>query len=125
MSMIRLAVRGFLHYWKISICLCLGTALASSILTGSLFVGDSVDQTLRKAASQRIGSVGSALIAGDRFFTSALALKVNKSLTGGSTIAALNVLGTLSTPDKSKRVNRVNVYGVDSDFWKLACLLHI
>ncbi|MEE2968467.1 MAG: ABC transporter permease [Verrucomicrobiota bacterium] len=120
MTMIRLALKGFLHYWKISICLCLGVTLASSILTGSLFVGDSVDQTLRNSAAQRIGSVRSALIAGDRFFTSALASKVNQSIKNNTSVAALNVPGTLNTPDKAKRVNRVNVYGIDNDFWKLA-----
>ena len=120
MTIFRLAIRGFLHYWKISICLCLGVTLASSILTGSLFVGDSVDQTLRNSASQRIGSVRSALLAGDRFFTSSLATKVNKTIKNNTTVAALNVPGTLNTPDKSKRVNEVNVYGIDNDFWKLA-----
>ena len=118
--MIRLAFRGFLHYWKISICLCLGIALASSILTGSLFVGDSVEQTLRNAASQRIGSVGSALLAGDRFFTSDFARKIKNSPAGNKSTALLNVPGTLSTPDKSKRLNRVNVYGINNSFWELA-----
>ena len=120
MTMFRLALSGFLHYWKISICLCLGITLASSILTGSLFVGDSVDQTLRNAASQRIGTVESALIAGDRFFTADLAQKINESLKNNVSVSALTVPGTLSTPDKSKRVNRLNVYGVDNDFWQLA-----
>ena len=120
MTIIRLALRGFLHYWKISICLCLGVTLASSILTGSLFVGDSVDQTLRNSAFQRIGLVKSALLAGDRFFTTALAAKVKKSIQKNIISAAINVPGTLNTPDKSKRVNRINVYGIDNVFWQLA-----
>jgi len=120
MTMIRLAFKGFLHYWKISICLCLGITLASSILTGSLFVGDSVDQTLRNSAFQRIGSVKSALIAGDRFFTSDLASKVKQSIQNNISTAALNLPGILTTPDKTKRVNRINLYGIDNDFWQLA-----
>ena len=120
MTLIRFALKGFLHYWKISICLCLGVTLASSILTGSLFVGDSVEQTLRNSANQRVGSVRSALIAGDRFFTADLASKINRSISNNISTAALNVPGTLNTPDKSKRVNRVNVYGVNNNFWKLA-----
>ena len=120
MTIIRLALKGFIHYWKISICLCLGITLASSILTGSLFVGDSVDQTLKNSAYQRIGSIRAVLNGGDRFFTSGLVSKINQSIPNNISTAALNVTGTLSTPDKSKRVNSVNVYGVDNQFWKLA-----
>ena len=55
MNILRLSYKGFIYNWRLSLCLLLGTLLASSILTGSLLVGDSVKKTLKSKAFERIG----------------------------------------------------------------------
>ena len=69
MNILRLSYKGFIYNWRLSLCLLLGTLLASSILTGSLLVGDSVKKTLKTKAFERIGKIHTALSCGDRFIT--------------------------------------------------------
>ena len=76
MSILRLAFRGFIYNWRLSISLVLGTFIASSILTGSLLVGDSVKKTLSNRANERIGKINSSLICGDRFVTTDLVASI-------------------------------------------------
>ena len=118
--MIRLALDGLRHYWRLSFCLFLGVFTASAILTGSLLVGDSVKQTLRNNAGLRVGPVNQAILTGERFITQSLVERVAVALPGKVTAAALVTPGVISTPDKRVRVNGVRVYGVTDAFWKLA-----
>ena len=120
MIMVRLAIDGLRHYWRLSFCLFLGVFIGSAILTGSLLVGDSVKQTLLNNAGLRIGSVKQAVITGERFITEKLTDRIAAALPGKNTAGVLLATGIISTPDKKSRVNGVRVYGVNEDFWKLA-----
>lgn len=119
MSILRLAFRGFIYNWRLSISLVLGTFIASSILTGSLLVGDSVKKTLSNRANERIGKINSSLICGDRFVTTDLVASIQDNDNKNIWSSSLRFSGTLSTPDKTKRSNTINLNGVDSNFWKL------
>jgi putative ABC transport system permease protein len=103
------------YYWRTHLGVVLGTALAATVLIGSLLVGDSVKATLKKQALQRVGKTDVALTAGDRFFRSALASEVDA-------LAApmLVVRGSVSRTDGSARINAAQVLGVEDRFWKLA-----
>ena len=118
--MVRLAIDGLRHYWRLSLCLFLGVFTGSAILTGSLLVGDSVKQTLLNNSELRIGAVKQAVITGARFITQKLTDQIAASLPGKDTAGMLFSTGIISTPDKKSRVNGVRVYGVNKDFWKLA-----
>jgi putative ABC transport system permease protein len=118
--MIRLALQGLRYYWKLSLCHFCGVFLASAILTGSLLVGDSVKETLRQAAGQRIGGVEEVLVTGERFVTQALAERISKRAPQATIAPVLFAPATISTPDKKKRANSIWIYGVDNSFWKLA-----
>ena len=118
--MVRLAIDGLRHYWRLSLCLFLGVFTGSAILTGSLLVGDSVKQTLLNNSELRIGAVKQAVITGERFITQKLTDQIAASLPGKDTAGMLFATGIISTPDKKSRVNGVRVYGVNKDFWKLA-----
>src|SRR5260370_23058316 len=52
----------------------LGAAIASATLIGALVVGDSVKETLRQRALQRLAGAWYALTPADRFFTSNTAM---------------------------------------------------
>jgi putative ABC transport system permease protein len=108
-----LILQSFRHYAKSHLGLLGGAFLTSAILAGSLLVGDSVRQSLREAAAQRLGKVQSGLLGGDRWFTEALAAKA-----GGAPLILLS--GAVSESTGKARVNAVQVCGVDERFWKLA-----
>jgi hypothetical protein len=111
----RLILQGARHYWRTHLGVVLGAALATMVLTGSLLVGDSVKETLRRQALARIGKADVAMVGGDRFFRSALADDL-----GRDTAPALLLRGSVARPDGTRRVNQAQVMGVDARFWTLA-----
>ncbi len=90
----------------------LGAAVGSAALIGALIVGDSVRESLRGQALQRLGHHAFALAPSDRFFTQPLAEKMQLN-------AALLLPATMARQDVSARANQVNVLGVQSNFWNL------
>src|SRR5262249_51599637 len=113
MKTTNLAWASFRHYWQSHFGLLLGAVLASAVLSGSLFVGDSVRFSLRHAAALRLGKVEAGLISGDRWFTEDLARK-----TGAVPLILLQ--GSVSEANGQARANAVQVLGVDDGFWKLS-----
>ena len=93
----------------------LGTVLAAAVLTGSLLVGDSVTGSLRKFALQRLGRIQYALQTPNRFFARSLADRIS-----GGSAAVLQLRGMAVTD--SRQVNRVQVFGADSNLWNFAGL---
>ncbi len=110
MSLILQSLR---HYWKGHLGLLFGVFLTSSILSGSLVIGDSVRASLRRVAELRLGKIQSGLIGGDRWFTEALARRV-----GAAPVIQMN--GSVSVADGTARANGIQVLGVDDAFWKLS-----
>ena len=101
----------------------LGAAIGSAALIGALVVGDSVKGSLRERSLERLGSTEFALQSGDRFVSTELVQKLNKSLAAQSrsSLATNRVSSEITTPlvrlnavitkdDGSMRVNRINVY---------------
>ena len=62
---------GLLYYWRVHLGLLLGTAVATTALTGALLVGDSMRGSLRDLALERLGQIDYALVA-EHFFRSDL-----------------------------------------------------
>jgi ABC-type antimicrobial peptide transport system permease subunit len=115
MNAARLALASVRYYWRTHLGVVLGTALAATVLIGSLLVGDSVKGTLKKQALQRVGKIDVALTAGDRFFRSGLASEVDPTAA-----PMLVVRGSVSRTDGTARINAAQVLGVEEHFWKLA-----
>lgn len=90
----------------------LGAAVGSAALIGALIVGDSVRESLRGQALQRLGHHAFALAPSDRFFTQPLGEKMQLN-------TALLLPATMARQDVSARANQVNVLGVQSNFWNL------
>ena len=102
---------------------CLGLALASMILVGSLTVGDSVRATLRKNASDRIGLITHVFLSEESYFHEDLGnrLKIIKSLEENTEIAPVLISsGNLTSPDGKVRASGITVLGVDDRFFKFA-----
>jgi putative ABC transport system permease protein len=101
------------YYWRAHLGLLFGAFLASAILCGSLLVGDSVRDSLRRVAGLRLGKVQSGILGGDRWFTENLARQVQA-------VPAIIAIGSASGANGKVRVNGTQVLGIQEDFWKLS-----
>lgn len=121
---LRLALRGALFHWRTHAGVLLGSAVAAAVLIGALVLGDSVRATLRRQALERIGSVESALVTGDRLVLEDLAGpggRLDRAAATASRSAALLALRGVAATTAGDRVAReTSVYGVDDHFFALA-----
>jgi len=111
--------RSLRFYAKSHIGTVAGAIVASAVLVGALSVGDSVRGSLKDMAMARLGSVEFALVANDRIFRDSLGDALQADIQR-EVASAMVVLGTGSSDGGAARANRVNVLGVESDFWRLA-----
>ncbi|MBN1997251.1 FtsX-like permease family protein [candidate division KSB1 bacterium] len=117
-SLSLLVRRSILYYWRTNINVLAGVILCTTVLVGALVTGDSVRFSLKKITLARLGKIGYALVAGDRFFSLELAEKLTDSL--GVIIApAIQVPGITVNQKEQRRINQVQVLGVDETFWNL------
>ncbi|MFO1514737.1 MAG: FtsX-like permease family protein [Verrucomicrobiota bacterium] len=118
--------RSLRFHWRSHVGVVLGAAIGSAALIGALVVGDSVRESLRDRAIQRLGWVDSALDGGDRFFTQKLAERVvpinravPSAISSWNFDAVLKLPGTATRQDGSARANQITVLGVGYwSFWQ-------
>ncbi|MEM9345781.1 MAG: FtsX-like permease family protein [Planctomycetota bacterium] len=111
MTLYRLMLQSMSRFWRTNLGVMLGVALASTVITGALLVGDSMRYTLSQAAKQRLGNIEQAVIGGDRFFTDSLAQSFGEGSSG-----VIIAEGVASTPDGNRRANNVTLIGIDAAF---------
>ncbi|MEM6259815.1 MAG: FtsX-like permease family protein [Planctomycetota bacterium] len=111
MTLRRLMLLSLRRFWRTNVGVILGTALASTVITGALLVGDSMRYTLQRAANERLSFVDYAVIGGDRFFTDQMVLSEQ-----GEAANVIALIGVLATPDGGTVVSDVNVYGIDENY---------
>ncbi|MFW6152151.1 MAG: hypothetical protein ACOC6C_04170, partial [Verrucomicrobiota bacterium] len=119
MTSTRYILRSLLHYWRTNLGVLCGVGVGAAILTGALGVGDSMEFSLERMAMARIGSIDYAAQTGNRPFSRPLAGRLAAE-TGMRVAPVLMLSGTVSPSDRQARINNVNVFGVDSNFWKFA-----
>jgi len=113
--------RSLRFYWRAQLATGLCAAVAATVLTGSLLVGDSMRASLRARALERLGPVEQAL-RGPRFFRADLAgeLATDSGFTArfGAACPVILAGGSIELADHSTRCGRINVFGVDERFWR-------
>lgn len=119
MSRWRFILASLWHYRWLNLAVLAGVALTSAILSGSLAVGDSVRESLRRSGMARISGASLAVVGGERFFTGDLARRLHEK-TGAVTAPVLQSLATVSTPSGEARANQVQLAGIDDSFWEFA-----
>ncbi|MCC5828636.1 MAG: FtsX-like permease family protein [Phycisphaeraceae bacterium] len=101
----------------------LGVMIATAVLVGALSLGDSLRQSLRAIALQRLGQTTEALLTGDRYFRQALAEELmdqlGDDLNGGWIAPAIMTHGTAADPAGTAPSVAVRLLGVDERFWQL------
>lgn len=121
MTPARLILASLLHYRWVNLSVLAGVALTSAILSGALVVGDSVKESLRRNAGARLSGIGPAFLGGERFFTASLADRVAAKLGGDALVApVLQIEGTAASREGGRRLNRIQIVGIDERFWKLS-----
>ena len=108
--------QSLIHYRRTHLGVLLGAAVATSVLTGALLVGDSVRSSLSTLALARLGETQVALASGNRFFRAALAADLATELEA-PVAPVLNLRGVLAHADGPR--TRVSVLGVDDRFFEL------
>lgn len=114
----RLVLQTLKGYWRAQVAVGLAAAVGTAVLVGALAVGDSMRASLRQAMDYRLGSTQFAMVAPERYFSEALAARLEGFLSA-ATAPVLYARGLVRSDDGSKRVNQVHVYGVDDRFYAL------
>jgi putative ABC transport system permease protein len=135
MTVIQLIKNNLRYYFRKNLLLAAGVAISGAVLTGALMVGDSVKYSLNQIVEQRLGHITHVLRAGDRYFTTGLGERMYAELAGqpeaetagaqaGSTDFRMSGLllqeGSAMAAGGQRRVNRVQVLGIDPGFDGLA-----
>ena len=102
--------RSLIYYWRVHLGLLLGTAVATTALTGALLVGDSMRGSLRDLALERLGQIDYALLAA-HFFRSDLTTE----LPGGHAPAIL-LNGSARHAATQALAAGVQIQGIDIRF---------
>jgi putative ABC transport system permease protein len=116
MSLWRLAKQSLGFYWRTNLGVLLTVVVSTAILSGALVVGDSVRYSLRMIVRARLGNTQIALAPQNRFFTADLADKLADELKT-KTAPVLFVRGMITDSNDKRRVNRIEVLGVDTRFF--------
>lgn len=124
MSSLRFLLESLVYYWRTNLAVLLGVLAGTAVIGGALIVGDSVRGSLRKMSLERLGQIDHAL-SSYRFFRERL---VDELSADGrfqerfsAAAPALLMQGSLQreTGTATRRVNEVNVYGIDERLWSL------
>ena len=118
MSLWQLVTRSLRFYWRTNLAVALAVVVATGVLTGGLVVGDSVQYTLRRTVSMRLGQTDSAVMPQERYFRAGLAGDLAVQVPG-TIVPVLQIAGIVTNDDGTRRVNRVNVLGVDERFYAI------
>ncbi len=102
--------RSLIYYWRVHLGLLLGTAVATTALTGALLVGDSMRGSLRDLALERLGRIDYALLAA-HFFRSDLTTE----LPGGHAPVIL-LKGSARHAETQALATGVQIQGIDVRF---------
>ncbi len=111
-------LRSLTYYWRTHLAVVWGVAMAVSVLTGALLVGDSVRASLRDLFLTRLGATDQ-LITAPVFFREQLAGELASSGDGIEAACPLIALEGLVTHEPSgRRSSGIQIYGVDERFWQ-------
>ncbi len=119
-----LFIRSIFFYRRTNLAVLLGAAVSTAVLVGALLIGDSVRFSLQRMAASRLGRVHLAMTNPDRFHRAGLADELAVEL-HTEAAAVLRLAGAVSinqptgSVKNNKRVNHVEVLGVNNRFWNI------
>lgn len=121
MTIVSLVRRSLAHHWRASAAVTLGVVAGSATLSGALLVGDSLRGSLRDSALRRLQRVD-AVFQASRPFRESLARDLRDATAGREPNAIISAAwflrGSAVHAESMARANRVDVIGVDAEFWR-------
>src|SRR3954452_20543423 len=100
-------LRNLAHHWRGNLAVLLGVAVGAAVLTGALFVGDSLRGSLRDRAERQLNGVVASW-AGPR-----LIHEEGAATLPGEVVPALMMQGSLTPEKGTGRVSRATVLGLN------------
>jgi ABC-type lipoprotein release transport system permease subunit len=121
MNTFDLIKKSLTYFWRTNLAVVFGVAVAVSVLTGALLVGDSVRASLKNILLEKIGST-SFVVSSQNFFREDLTTDIQKDerfQKDFKTIAPMVIIeGAIVNEESGLRSAGVSIYGVDERFWQ-------
>ena len=111
--------RSLIYFWRVNTAVIVAAAIATSVLTGALLVGDSVRGSLRNLTLDRLGRIDYALTS-DRFFRENLAEDLSNERSFSSrfddAVPAILLNGSALDVKVGSRASGIQIQGIDERF---------
>ncbi|WP_372948766.1 FtsX-like permease family protein [Mariniphaga sp.] len=120
MTRLNYILKSFFHYLKANLLVALGVAISTMVLTGSLIIGDSVRHSLEQTTFFRLGETTHLVAVTERYFRQEMATEMEMENPEIQAAPILLLEGVAVADGGQRRVNRVQVVGVDENFEKIA-----
>jgi putative ABC transport system permease protein len=120
MTKLNYILKSFFHYLKANLLVALGVAISTMVLTGSLIIGDSVRHSLEQTTFYRLGETTHLVAVTERYFRQEMAAELEADKPEIQAAPILLLEGVAVADGGQRRVNRVQVVGVDGNFEKIA-----
>ncbi len=115
MSIFQLIYRSFIYYRKSHLAIIIGVATSTMVLTGTLFVGDSIQSSLERSTLLRLGKTDVVFSGIDRYFRSGIADDLRKTL-DIDVAPILQLDGIASAQGGKYKLNGVQIIGIDEHY---------
>jgi len=113
-------IKTFTHYIRQNLLVALGVAVSTTVLTGSLIIGDSVRYSLEQSTFSRLGETTHLVSVTERYFRQEMAAEIEAQNPEIKATSVLLLEGVAVADGGGNRVNKVQVIGVDTDFQEIS-----
>ncbi len=113
-------IKTFIHYFKSNLLVALGVVVSTTVLTGSLIIGDSVRYSLQQSTFSRLGETTHLVSVKERYFRQEMASEIEADNPAIKAVPILLLEGMAVADGGQQRVNKVQIVGIDSGFEKIA-----
>jgi putative ABC transport system permease protein len=112
-----LIIRSLIFYKRTALFQFLIIFLLAAVITGSLLVGTSVKESLKKSSAERLGNTGTLISSGTRYFSSDLPGRMIDG-SGLSCVGIIDIQGYCQSLSSQKGAFNVHINGINDDFFR-------
>lgn len=113
-------LKTFTHYFRQNLLVALGVVVSTTVLTGSLIIGDSVRYSLEQSTFSRLGNTTHLVSVTDRYFRQEMANEMEAANPALKVTPVLQLEGMAVAGGGEFRANKVQINGIRNDFSKMA-----
>ena len=113
-------LKTFKHYFRQNLLVALGVVVSTTVLTGSLIIGDSVRYSLEQSTFSRLGNTTHLVSVTDRYFRQEMANEMETANPAMKVTPVLQLEGMAVAGGGEFRANKVQINGIRNDFSKMA-----